>query len=178
MISVRFILTVFCLLTCSFFFFVSIGNTQAEPQWLEKIDTRWDEWKKKAEIGVQDPLIGWHYYWKDGFCIDSNEKALKLRFNGRALLDGGYIGADDELKSAFPDLVGGKIELRDLRLTMFGMLYDWMEFKFSVDFANVRDVKDQWIRFTKIPYIGQITLGHMKESFRVEMWESITRSAC
>ena len=61
---------------------------------------------------------------------------------------------------------------------MFGMLYDWMEFKFSVDFANVRDVKDQWIRFTKIPYIGQITLGHMKESFRVEMWESITRSAC
>jgi len=174
MISVKFILTVFCLLTCSFFFFVSIGNTQAEPQWLEKIDSRWDEWKKKAEIGVQDPLIGWHYYWKDGFRIDSKEKALRLRFNGRMLLDGGYIGADDELKNAFPDLVGGKVELRDLRFTMFGMLYDWMEFKFSVDFANVRDIKDEWIRFTKIPYIGQITLGHMKESFSLEKLTSST----
>ena len=48
-----------------------------------------------------------------------------------------------------------------------------MEFKFSMDFANVRDIKDEWIRFTKIPYIGPVTLGHMKESFSLERLASL-----
>ncbi len=172
--SVKSILTVFYLLICSFCFVVFIASAQAEPQWFENISDRWDEWKKKAEGGVEDPLIGWHYYWKDGFNIDSAEKNLRIRFNGRVLIDGGYIGADKELKSAFPDLEGGNAQLRDLRLTMVGTLYDWMEFKLSMDFANVRDIKDEWIRFTKIPYIGQITLGHMKESFSLEKLTSST----
>ena len=152
---------------------MSIGNTQAEPQWLEKIGTRWDEWKQRAEKGVGDPLIGWHYYWKDGFNIDSAKKNLRIRFNGRVLVDSGYIGVDRALKNAFPDLEGGEVGLRDLRATMFGTLYDWMEFKLSIDFANVRDIKDLWVRFTKIPYIGQITLGNMKESFSLEKLNSL-----
>jgi len=172
--NVRSILTVSCLLLCSFFFHVLIANAQAEPQWFENISDRWDEWKQKAEKGVEDPLIGWHYYWKDGFRIDSTKRNLRIRLNGRVLLDGGYIGADNDLKNAFPDLEGGNAQLRDLRLTMVGTLYDWMEFKLSMDFANVRDIKDEWIRFTKIPYIGQITLGHMKESFSLEKLTSST----
>jgi len=158
---------------CSFFFHVLIANAQAAPQWFENIGGMWDEWKKTAERGFEDPLIGWHYYWKDGFHIDSAKKTLRMRFNGRVLLDGGYIGADDELKSAFPNLEGGNAQFRDLRVNMFGTLYDWMEFKLSIDFANVRDIKDEWIRFTKIPYIGQITLGHMKESFSLERLTSL-----
>jgi len=153
---------------CSFFFVVFMGNAQTAPQWFENIGGMWDEWKKTAEKGVEDPLIEWHYYWKDGLHIDSTKKKLKLRLNGRVIVDGGSIGADNELRSAFPDLEGGNALFRDLRINMFGTLYDWMEFKFSIDFANVRDIKDQWIRFTKIPYIGPITVGHMKESFSLE----------
>ncbi len=171
--SVKSILTVSCLLICSFFFLVFIGNAQAEPQWFENIGAMWDEWKKTAEKGVEGPLIEWHYYWKDGFHIDSAKKNLRIRFNGRVLLDCGYIAADNELKRAFPDLEGGNVQFRDLRLTMFGTLYDWVEFKLSMDFANVRDIKDEWIRFTKIPYIGPITLGHMKESFSLEKLTSL-----
>ncbi|MBW1852269.1 MAG: hypothetical protein JRJ15_12735 [Deltaproteobacteria bacterium] len=152
--SLKSILTVSCLFLCSFFFVVFIGNAQADSQWFENIGATWDEWGKTAEKGVKDPLIEWHYYWKDGFHVDSTKKDLKIRFNGRVLLDGGSIGADNELNRAFPDLEGGNIQFRDLRASMFGTLYDWMEFKFSMDFANVRDIKDEWIRFTKIPYIG------------------------
>jgi len=173
MISVKSILAVSCLFLCSFFFAVFIGNAQASSQWLENIGNMWDEWEKTAEKGIEDPLIKWHYYWKDGFHIDSTKKHLKIRFNGRALIDGGFIGADNELNRAFPDLEGGNIQFRDLRVSMFGTLYDWMEFKFSMDFANVRDIKDEWIRFTKIPYIGPITLGHMKESFSLERLASL-----
>jgi len=158
---------------CSFFFVVFIGNAEADSQWLENIGDMWEEWKKTAEKGVEDPLIEWHYYWKDGFHIDSTKKKLKIRVNGRALIDGGSIGADNELNRAFPDLEGWNLQFRDLRVTMFGTLYDWMEFKFSMDFANVRDIKDEWIRFTKIPYIGPITLGHMKESFSLERLASL-----
>ena len=170
---VRSILTVFYLLMCSFFFVEFIANAQTGSQGPENIGDMWDEWKETVGKGVEDPLIGWHYYWRDGFHIDSAEKNLKIRFNGRVLLDGGYIGADNELKRAFPDLEGGNIQFRDLRVTMFGTLYDWMEFKFAMDFANVRDIKDEWIRFTKIPYIGPITLGHMKESFSLERLASL-----
>ena len=173
MISVRFIRTVFYLLICSFFLLVFIGNAQAQPQWFENIGDRWEEWKKRTEKGIADPLIEWHYYWKDGLHIDSTKKNFRIRLNGRVLVDGGYIGADNELQNAFPNLEGGNVLFRDLRVNMFGALYDWMEFKFSMDFANIRDIKDQWIRFTKISYIGQITLGHMRESFSLERLTSL-----
>ncbi len=164
----RSVLTVSCFFLYSFFFVVFIGNAQADSQWIENIGDMRDGWKETAEKGVEGPLIGWHYYWKDGFHSDSTKKNLKFKLNGRIILDGGYIGADNELNRAFPDLEGWNIQLRDLRVSMFGTLYDWMEFKFSVDFANVRDIKDEWIRFTKIPCIGPITLGYMKESFSLE----------
>ena len=89
------------------------------------------------------------------------------------MVDGGYIGADDELKRAFPDLEGPNVVFRQLQVSIFGTLYDWADFKLSIDFANTRDIKDEWIRFTKIPYIGHITLGYMKEPFSLENWTGL-----
>ena len=177
MIIVRSILTVSSLLMCSFFFVVSIADAQDDSQGSENVRTMWDEWEDTAEKGFEDPLIGWRYYWKDGFHIDSAKKKLKIRLNVRAMLDGGAIGADNALNRAFPDLEGRCLQFRDLRVSMFGTLYDWMEFKLSMDFANVRDIKDEWIRFTKIPHIGPITLGYMKESFSLEALTSLKHLA-
>ena len=84
----RSISTVFYLLICSFCFVVYIANAQVEPQESENIDGMWDEWKMKAEKGVEDPLIEWHYYWKDGLHIDSTEKKLEFKLNGRVMVDG------------------------------------------------------------------------------------------
>jgi phosphate-selective porin OprO/OprP len=84
------------------------------------------------------------------------------------MVDGGYINANDELEEAFSDLEGGHADFRNLIVTMYSTLYDIGELKLQIDFANTRDIKDNWIRFTKIPFIGHITFGHMKEPFSIE----------
>jgi len=163
----------FCILFAAFsFLLIPSSNVKAGYQGPENIDTMWDGWTNITEKGIQDPLIRWHYYWKDGLRIDSPEKNFTLRTNLSIMVDGGDIGADDELQRAFPDLEGPNVEFRQLRVSFFGTLYDWAEFKLSIDFANVRDIKDEWIRFTKIPYIGHFTVGHMKEPFSLEDWTS------
>ena len=168
MIILRSILTLFFLLMCSLSFLVFIDNAQAEPQWLENIGGIWDEWKETAEKGFKDPLIEWHYYWKDGFHIGSKKKNLKFRLNGRVMVDGGYIGADETLQEAFPDLQGGHADFRDLRMILTGTAYDHIDFKFDIDFANVRDFKDIWIGYTKAPFFGDIKVGHFREPISLE----------
>ena len=168
MINLRSILTLFFLLLCFFFFLVFIDNAQAEPQWLENIGGIWDGWKKTAEKGVKDPLIKWHYHWKDGLNIDSKKKNLKIRINGRVIVDGGYIGDDVTLQEAFPDFQGGHANFRDLRMILTGTAYDHIDFKFDIDFANVRDIKDIWIGYTKAPFFGDIKVGHFREPISLE----------
>lgn len=150
-----------------------MGNAQAQPQWFENIGDRWDEWKKRAERGVEDPLIEWHYYWKDGFHIDSTKKKLKIKLNGRVMVDGGYIGADEALQEAFPDFEGGHTNFRDLRVILTGTAYDHIDFKFDIDFANIRDIKDIWIGYREAPFLGDIKVGHFREPVSMERLTSL-----
>ncbi|MBL7175727.1 MAG: porin [Desulfobacteraceae bacterium] len=156
----------FLLLICS-------SNIQADSRSHEKFASVYDEWLGIAQEGVKGPVGDWHYYWKDGFRIDRPNKNFTLRTNLSIMVDGGYIGPDEELKRAFPDLEGPNVEFRQLKVSTFGTLYDWAEFKLSIDFANVRDIQDEWIRFTRIPYIGHFTVGYMKEPFSLENWTSL-----
>ncbi len=133
----------------------------------------YDKFTDRARKGITGPIGKWHFYWKDGFHIDGSHKRLTFRVNLSVMADGGYIGADEELEKAFPDLEGSDVEFRDLRLTMNGTLYDWAEFRLSFDFANVRDIKDEWIRFYKIPFIGHFKMGYFKEPFSLEELTSL-----
>ncbi len=126
---------------------------------------------RKLEEGLRGPA-DWHYYWQEGLHIDSPEKNFTMKINLSVFVDGGKISVDDELESAFPELDGSDMDLRRFRISGFGTIYDWAEFKLDVDFANVREIKDNYIRFMKIPYISLLTLGHMKEPFSLEQWAS------
>jgi len=123
--------------------------------------------KKGLETGFRDP-IGSHYYFKDGFRMESSRGNLKMKIGGEARLDGGYIGANDTLKRAFTDLVGWKGNLRELKLRLSGSFYENWKFRFDVDFANVRQVKDIWISYGHIPFLGNAKFGHTKEPFSLE----------
>ncbi len=161
-------------LSCCLFLVIFVNGAMAEIQPAEILDSGYDELKKSAERGVTGPIGHWRYYWKDGFRLDSREKNLGMKFNLSIMGDGGYIDADDDLKKAFPDLEGSSLVFRELMGTMVGHLYDFAEFKLQVDFANVRDIKDEWIRFKGIPYIGHITVGHIKEPFSLEELTSLS----
>ena len=147
------------------------AQTDAPPAAEEDESAYWDI-VRRAEEGVRGPVADWHYYFKDGLRIDSPEKNFTLRVTLVVFLDGGYISADEELEAAFPDLEGPELDFRWFRLSGFGTIYDWAQFKIDMDFANIREFKDNYIRFIKIPYIRFITLGHMKEPFSLEEWMS------
>lgn len=56
---------------------------------------------------------------------------------------------------------------------MDGTLYDWAEFRLSIEFANLRDIKDEWIRFKKIPFIRHFKMGYFKEPLSLENLTSL-----
>ena len=87
-----------------------------------------------------------------------------MKVNALLMTDGGYIGADDELSEAFPELEGWQAELRRLELSMLSWISDVVDLKLHIDFADVRSIKDNWIGF-KVPLLGHIKAVNMKEPF-------------
>ena len=168
----KYFIPVVVLVLC-FLNLIATSKVLADSPHPKSIDSFYEALSERLEKGVRGPVGHWHYYLKDGFHMDSPKKNLTFRTNLSIMVDGGYIGDDDELEGAFPGLEGSSVELRQLQASFFGTLYHWAEFKLSIDFANVRDIKDEWIQFTKIPYIGHITLGYMKEPFSLENWTSL-----
>jgi len=165
----RSILSIFAsLLAVVFLVLISSNTVKAGSQPPAGPVSKYDESMEKAEEEVRGPVKGWQRYWKDGLRIDSPENNFRIKINLSVMVDGGYIEADDELQGAFPNLDGPNAGFRQLRISTLGTIYDWAEFKLDIDFDNVSDIKDEWIRFTKIPYIGHFTLGHMKEPFSLE----------
>jgi phosphate-selective porin OprO/OprP len=168
---------IYILVIGCFLFFIWFNNAQADSPSPARDDSPHRKILEKAEEGIElpvkVPVVNWHYYGKEGFRIDSPKRNLRIKINLSVMVDGGYIGADDELEGAFPDLEGPDTDFRQLMLSTVGTLYDFAEFRVDIDFAFVRDVKDNWIRFTKIPLIGHVTLGHMKEPFSLESWTSL-----
>ncbi len=133
----------------------SAGADRTVSEWLEKeIDWR--------------PL-GLHTYWQDGFHIDSPEEAVKIKIAGSMMIDGGIIDANRELRAAFPNLKGGEVDLRRLRLSGLATLYDTVDLRMEIEFADIQEIKDNWIGLTKkVPILGYIKVGHMKEPFSLE----------
>ena len=109
-------------------------------------------------MGVEGPITGYHISWKEGFHLVSPKKNLKVKIGGKLIVDGGNIDADNELQRTFPNLDGSEIDFRNLSLDIFGTIYDSVDFRFEIDFANSKDIKDNWIRFSKIPYLSILKL--------------------
>jgi len=135
----------------------------------EKQASLYNQWMEKAGEGIQGIYTGgFHIYWKDGLHLDSWKKNLKFTINGRIEIDAGYIGADDELDAAFPNLAGGDVNLRTFQVAMACKIRDAADLKLTFDFANAREIKDNWIKFKKIPFVGHFTFGYMKEPISLE----------
>ena len=165
------------------------SEVQADSPPIKRTDSFYDEWSGKAKEGKKGRFAGTHYYWDEGFHIVSRRENFRLKIGGKFIVDGGYIEADKELEGAFPDLEGYGGDFRSLSVTAVGTIrplsalkersyapYDAVAFKLEIDFANVREVKDIWLRFPGIPLLGYFTFGHMKEPFSLERQTSITNT--
>ena len=130
----------------------------ADSPQTKSMDSYYKAMSERVEKGVRGPIGNWHYYLKDGyFSIDSSKKNIKFRINGQIIVDGGNIDADEELQNSFPDLDGSNILLRKLDISTYGNFYDTVDFKIGIDFANVRDIQDIWIRYLKKPPLPSLS---------------------
>jgi phosphate-selective porin OprO/OprP len=144
------------------------NNVHADSSFQDKLNSKHKAFYEKAEKGGKEPVIGYHIHWKEGFHLESPKKNLKIKIGGKMVVDGGKIDADDELQRAFPDLNSSDIDFRNFSVDIFGTFYHSLYGRFEIDFANLREVKDNWIQFLKIPFIKNIKIGHIKEPFSLE----------
>ena len=85
----------YCFVFAACFLILSAGcRVLADPPHTQSIDSYYRALSERVEKGVTGPIGGWHYYYKNGFHIDSREKNLEFEINGRILVDGGNIDAD------------------------------------------------------------------------------------
>jgi phosphate-selective porin OprO/OprP len=137
-----------------------------------KLSTESDSkrWWLIGDDGVTLPGVfaDWHFYLKDGSRIDRSDGSLKLKFNASVWADAGDIDANDVLETAFPDLTGNVAQFSRARVTMRGLLRDVGDFKFQLEFAQQRQIKDMWFRFELLPYVGRIRVGNMREPYSLE----------
>lgn len=107
-------------------------------------------------------------YWDNGLKFSGENKDFSVKFGGRIQYDVMMISQDSSLDSHF-DASNGT-EFRRARLYTSGTVYNFIKYKFQIDFAGNRVViKDAYLSFSKIPYVGNITVGNFKEPRSFEM---------
>ena len=163
----------FIVILLSVIFPLDVQNSRAETEALNPIsDTaNRDVLNKQGRI---EPSSGINFHYENGLYLEYRYKNLvKLELGGRFLVDGGYIGADQTLQNAFqntyPPLRGWNDVLRSARVNVVGTFYQAINAKVEVEFAQTRELKDAWVGSAKkIPVIGYIKVGNMKEPFSLE----------
>ena len=150
--------------------FVSIftGNIQADVLPNESLDPSPKDSAERTKEPTKRSLLFMDVYWKDGLNMKGHYEHFKFKIGGMINVDVGYIGANKELEAAFPDLEGESLILRRVRLSVTGTIFDLLDFKTQFDFVGGPSLKDNWIGVKKVPLLGRVRLGYMKEPFSLE----------
>lgn len=118
--------------------------------------------------------------WDDGIRFESLNGDFKARIGGRIFAD----ILNTNSKGNLPNVIssGGNFNerndqayLRSARLNIEGTMYDEYFYSFEYEFdgdintkTEVDGLRDMYLGMKGIPYIGQISVGHMKEPFSLE----------
>jgi phosphate-selective porin OprO/OprP len=128
----------------------------------------------EEKVQKQGSETDFKVYWKNGLRLESNDGNFKYRIGGRIQLDWGSIDPDGDLNRDLEavegdPLKGSGVEFRRARLFISGTLYDSVIFKAEYDFAQGEtEFKSVYLGLKKVPYIGRILVGHIKEPFSLE----------
>ena len=103
--------------------------------------------------------------WNNGFKTTSSDGDFKLKFGGRIMYDYAFWNTNfNGTKESF-----NGSEFRRVRLFNSGQVYKNVKYKIQFDFAGEEvSFKDVYMEITKVPFVGNIKIGHFKEPFRLE----------
>ena len=103
--------------------------------------------------------------WNNGFKTTSSDGDFKLKFGGRIMFD--YAFWNTNVNGTDESFSGS--EFRRVRLFNSGQVYKNVKFKIQFDFSGEEvSFKDIYMEITKVPFLGNIKVGHFKEPFRLE----------
>ncbi|MBL4887062.1 MAG: hypothetical protein JKZ03_01085 [Flavobacteriaceae bacterium] len=114
------------------------------------------------------------FKWDNGFKLESQDKAFKLKFGGRVMVDHASFSQNDALDATFGPLeTENGTEIRRGRFFISGLIYQNIEFKIDVDLTGGKTtLKDAYIGIKDIPVIGNLRIGSVKEPFGIEVLTS------
>ena len=103
--------------------------------------------------------------WNNGFKTTSSDGDFKLKFGGRIMFD--YAFWNTNVNGTDESFSGS--EFRRVRLFNSGQVYKNVKYKVQFDFdGDAASFKDVYMEITKVPFVGNIKVGHFKEPFRLE----------
>lgn len=147
------------------------GKKETEPP--EVVPSAGSESTEKEEgaktlYGDRDVRV----YWDNGLKFESGDgKTFKGTFGGRIQMDAAAYSADDDIKAITEDSFDSAVEFRRARLHTTGEFSSStpVAYKLEVDFAGDEvALKDIYLALKKIPYAGEIKVGHFKEPFGLD----------
>ena len=103
--------------------------------------------------------------WNNGFKTTSSDGDFKLKFGGRIMFD--YAFWNTNINGTDESFSGS--EFRRVRLFNSGQVYKNVKYKVQFDFdGDGASFKDVYMEITKVPFVGNVKVGHFKEPFRLE----------
>jgi phosphate-selective porin OprO/OprP len=112
----------------------------------------------------------WNFKWDNGFNLQREDGAFKLKFGGRTQLDGAVIsesdGLSDDLRALGGEGQGNGVEFRRARIFFEGTVYERLFFRAQYDFAEGEPAfKDVYMGLKGLGPVGTIQVGQFKEPF-------------
>ena len=149
-------------------------NAQPSQPSSSTLDTTSSDAQKEG--GGNKSPSGVEFRWKEGLYLGYHYRDIfNLELGGRLMVDGGYIGTNKALRNAYPTLQGWNDVLRSARMSLVATFYKTIEAKIEYDFSGEDEVnilpkfQDLWVASKrKIPFLGYIIVGNMKEPFSLE----------
>lgn len=139
--------------------------------------------KYDGRTPVRDAIEGTKLYWDQGLRLDMFDGDLSIVLGGRLHIDGAGFDENSELEEDFGE-VDSDSEVRRALLEFAGLYRERFEGRVTVDVSGtdeVRDLlkpvddvtfRDVFLGVTKIPVVGTVRGGYLKEPFGLEQIES------
>ena len=132
--------------------------------------------QRLEEGAAMDESKNMEALWRNGLRLRTLNKDVEIRIGGRIENDWNFIRPSDEIEDVFfrddegnVDEPLDRIFFRRSRIYIRGALHKYIRFKAEYDFAGGSvSWTDVYLRFVKVPALGNIYVGKFKAPFGLE----------
>ena len=109
-------------------------------------------------------------YWKDGLRFKTADGSFEGKLKGRFDNDwASFLSSSEDIETALGDSLDDGTEFRRARVGVEGRIYKRLDFELEYDFSDDEtELKDAYVSFLKVPVLGKLTIGHVKEPIGLE----------